>query len=46
MGFMSNQLDEAALRRADHRARVAAALKQAVEAYLAAGNRAVRVAAG
>ena len=46
MGFMSNQLDEAALRRADHRVRVAAALRRAVEAYLAAGNRAVRVAAG
>ncbi len=46
MGFMSNQLDEAALRRSDHRSRVAGALKQAVEAYLAAGNRAVRVAAG
>ena len=35
MGFMSNRQDEAALRRADHRARVAAAMKQAVDAYFA-----------
>jgi N-acetylmuramoyl-L-alanine amidase len=35
MGFMSNRQDEAALRRADHRAKVAAAMKQAVEAYFA-----------
>ena len=46
MGFMSNHVDEAALRRADHRARVAGAVRQAIEAYLSAGNRAVRVAAG
>ena len=46
MGFMSNPQDEAALRRSDHRARVAAAMRQAIESYLAAGNRAVRVAAG
>ena len=46
MGFMSNRFDEAALRRAEHRARVAAALRRAVEAFLASGNRAVRVAAG
>ena len=46
MGFMSNQLDEAALRRTEHRARVAAALRRAVETFLAAGNRAVRVAGG
>ena len=46
MGFMSNPLDEAALRRADHRVRVAGALRRAIESYLAAGNRAVRVAAG
>lgn len=45
MGFMSNQLDEAALRRAEHRMRIAAALSRAVEAYLDAGNRAMRVAA-
>ena len=46
MGFMSNQLDETALRRADHRARIAAALRHAIEAFLAAGNHSVRVAAG
>jgi N-acetylmuramoyl-L-alanine amidase len=36
MGFMSNRQDEAALRRADYRARVASAMKRAVEAYFAA----------
>jgi len=36
MGFMSNANDEAELRRADHRIRVAAAMKRAVEAYFAA----------
>lgn len=46
MGFMSNPADEAALRRVEHRARVAMALRQAIEGFLAAGNRAVRVAAG
>jgi N-acetylmuramoyl-L-alanine amidase len=45
MGFMSNQLDEIALRRPDHRAKVAAALRRAIEASLAAGNHAVHVAA-
>ncbi|WP_408886961.1 N-acetylmuramoyl-L-alanine amidase family protein [Limobrevibacterium gyesilva] len=35
MGFMSNRQDEAALRRPDHRARVAAAMKRAVDAYFA-----------
>lgn len=35
MGFMSNPSDEAALRRAEHRARVAGALRRAVETYLA-----------
>lgn len=35
MGFMSNPNDEAALRRADYRARVAGALRRAVEIYLA-----------
>ncbi len=38
MGFMSNPRDEAALRRADHRAKVAAAMKRAVEAYFAAAG--------
>ena len=46
MGFMSNRSDEDALKRPDHRARVAAALRSAIESYLAAGNRAVRVAVG
>jgi N-acetylmuramoyl-L-alanine amidase len=36
MGFMSNPRDEAALRRPDHRAKVATAMKRAVEAYFAA----------
>ena len=35
MGFMSNPLDEAALRRPEHRVRVAAAMKRAVDAYFA-----------
>ena len=46
MGFMSNQFDELALRRADHRARGAGALRRAIEATLAAGNHATRVVAG
>ena len=37
MGFMSNPLDEAALRRADHRARVAGAMCRAVDAWFASG---------
>jgi N-acetylmuramoyl-L-alanine amidase len=36
MGFMSNARDEAELRRADHRARVAEAMRRAVDAYFAA----------
>lgn len=39
MGFMSNPLDESALRRPDHRARVAGALRRAVETWLASGQR-------
>ena len=39
MGFMSNSKDEAALRRPDHRARVAAALGRAVEGFLAGSDR-------
>ena len=35
MGFMSNPQDEAALRRAEHRKRVAEAMRRAVEAYFA-----------
>lgn len=46
MGFMSNQLDETALRKGEHRSRVAAALRRAIEAYVAGGNRAVTVTAG
>ena len=46
MGFMSNQMDELALRRPEHRARIAAALRHAIEAFLAAGNHSVRVATG
>jgi N-acetylmuramoyl-L-alanine amidase len=35
MGFMSNQQDEAALLRPEHRARVAVAMKRAVDGYFA-----------
>ena len=35
MGFMSNREDEAALRTAPHRARVAGAMRRAIEAYFA-----------
>ncbi len=42
MGFMSNPQDEAALRRAEHRAVVAAAMKRAVEGFFTAP--AIRVA--
>jgi N-acetylmuramoyl-L-alanine amidase len=38
MGFMSNPRDEAALRRADHRTKVAVAMKRAVEAYFTAAG--------
>jgi N-acetylmuramoyl-L-alanine amidase len=44
MGFMSNPADEAALRRSYHRARVATAMKRAVESYFAAAGPTVRVA--
>ena len=46
MGFMSNQSDETALRKTEHRSRVAAALRRAIEAYIAGDNRAVTVTAG
>jgi N-acetylmuramoyl-L-alanine amidase len=36
MGFMSNPADEAELRRPRHRARIAEAMKRAVDAYFAA----------
>lgn len=41
MGFMSNPLDEAELRQADHRARVAAAMQRAVDGYFAAAEKLV-----
>jgi N-acetylmuramoyl-L-alanine amidase len=44
MGFMSNPEDEAALRRPDHRARVAAAMRRAVEAYFTVAGPMVRMA--
>ena len=44
MGFMSNPQDEAALRRADHRMQVAAAMKRAVDAYFAASDHVARMA--
>jgi len=37
MGFMSNPADEAALRKSAHRARVAAAMRRAIDAYFAHG---------
>jgi N-acetylmuramoyl-L-alanine amidase len=39
MGFMSNPRDEAELRRPEHRARIADAMKRAVDAYFAAAAR-------
>lgn len=44
MGFMSNREDEAALRRADHRGRVAAAMKRAVDGYFATADHMTGVA--
>ena len=45
MGFMSNREDEAALRRPEHRALVAAAMKRAVDAYFSSRAAAARIAA-
>ena len=45
MGFMSNYKDEAALRRPDHRTRIAAALRRAIEAYLASRGPQAHIAA-
>ena len=42
MGFMSNPKDEAALRTAAHRAQVAAAVRGAIEAYLASTGHGAR----
>jgi len=44
MGFMSNPEDEAALRQPDHRARVAAAMRRAVDAYFAASDHVTHMA--
>jgi N-acetylmuramoyl-L-alanine amidase len=44
MGFMSNPRDEAALRRPDHRTKVAMAMKRAVEAYFAATGHMAKMA--
>jgi N-acetylmuramoyl-L-alanine amidase len=43
MGFMSNPVDEAQLRRPQHRARVAEAMKHAVDAYFAGMARVAEV---
>jgi N-acetylmuramoyl-L-alanine amidase len=43
MGFMSNARDEAALRRPDHRTKVAGAMKRAVEAYFTAHDGVTRM---
>lgn len=43
MGFMSNARDEAALRRPDHRTKVAGAMKRAVEAYFTAHDSVTRM---
>jgi len=43
MGFMSNVQDEAALRRSDHRVRVAAALQLAIEDFLTGTDHGARV---
>ncbi len=44
MGFMSNRADEAALRRPDHRIRVAAAMKRAIDAYFRGAPRGTQTA--
>lgn len=44
MGFMSNYKDEAALRDASHRAKIAAALRRAIETYLASSGQGVHIA--
>lgn len=44
MGFMSNAEDEAALRRPEHRAHVADAIKRAIEAYFAIKDGSMRIA--
>jgi N-acetylmuramoyl-L-alanine amidase len=44
MGFMSNTRDEAALRVATHRARVAAALHRAIDGYFASADHLTHIA--
>jgi N-acetylmuramoyl-L-alanine amidase len=44
MGFMSNREDEAALRRTDHRTRIASAMKRAVDGYFATADHMTRMA--
>jgi len=44
MGFMSNPIDEAALRKAEHRGRVAGAMRRAIDAYFMAQAQPLRVA--
>jgi N-acetylmuramoyl-L-alanine amidase len=44
MGFMSNVHDEAALREANHRARVAAALQRAIDRYFASAGHLTHIA--
>ncbi|WP_240791174.1 N-acetylmuramoyl-L-alanine amidase [Roseomonas sp. AR75] len=46
IGFLSNPQDEAALRRRDHRAKVARALSLAVQSYLARAGRSPALATG
>jgi N-acetylmuramoyl-L-alanine amidase len=43
MGFMSNPADEAELRKPQHRAMVAAAMRRAVDAYFSAAARTAKV---
>ena len=43
MGFMSNATDEAALRKPEHRKRVAAAMKRAVDGWFVATGRTMAV---
>ena len=46
MGFMSNQKDEAALRRPEHRTKIAGALRQAIEGFLDSRGPVAHVADG
>ncbi|MDT7951356.1 MAG: N-acetylmuramoyl-L-alanine amidase [Acetobacteraceae bacterium] len=46
MGFMSNQRDEAALRKQEHRTKIAAALRHAIEGFLASRGTVEHIASG